>query len=74
MRWYGAQCDGAWEHQQGVKIETLDNPGWLLKVSLAGTSLEGRPFAKVEVNPGNPVGDPAAHWHVCDVSEGEFGG
>jgi len=26
--WYRRQCDGDWEHSYGVKIETLDNPGW----------------------------------------------
>jgi hypothetical protein len=27
--WYGAQCNGSWEHTYGIKIETLDNPGWM---------------------------------------------
>ena len=30
MNWYSAQCDEDWEHQYGVKLETLDNPGWSL--------------------------------------------
>jgi len=30
--WYVVQCDGDWEHTYGVKIETLDNPGWMLRV------------------------------------------
>jgi hypothetical protein len=25
--WYATQCDGDWEHEYGVSIETLDNPG-----------------------------------------------
>lgn len=40
--WYAAQCDGEWEHRYGVVIETLDNPGWSLKVDLVGTPLEGK--------------------------------
>ncbi|MCM2498968.1 immunity 53 family protein [Neorhizobium galegae] len=36
-RWYEAQCDGAWEHGFGASIDTLDNPGWSLKIDLAGT-------------------------------------
>ncbi|MFE4959105.1 Imm53 family immunity protein [Streptomyces sp. NPDC056653] len=24
---YAQQCDGDWEHEWGVKIATLDNPG-----------------------------------------------
>jgi hypothetical protein len=26
--WYQSQCDERWEHSFGLKIETLDNPGW----------------------------------------------
>jgi Immunity protein 53 len=39
--WYVAQCDGQWEHEYGITIGTLDNPGWTLRVDLVGTSLEG---------------------------------
>ena len=28
--WYQRRCDGLWEHRYGVKIETCDNPGWLM--------------------------------------------
>lgn len=42
MEWYQSQCDGDWEHQYGVRIGTLDNPGWSLDVDLVGTSLAGR--------------------------------
>ena len=37
--WYESQCDGDWEHQYGLTIESLDNPGWSLRVDLAGTEL-----------------------------------
>ena len=39
-RWYAAQCDGAWEHDEGIKITSLDNPGWYVTINLIGTSLE----------------------------------
>jgi hypothetical protein len=39
--WYQSQCDGDWEHQYGIKISTLDNPGWDLKVDIYNTDLEG---------------------------------
>lgn len=29
-----------WEQERGVRIESLENPGWLLEVDLAGTGLE----------------------------------
>ncbi|WP_415105462.1 immunity 53 family protein [Hyphomonas sp.] len=41
-RWYQSQCDGDWEHSFGLKIESLDNPGWSVHVDLEGTSLETR--------------------------------
>lgn len=48
MDWYLRQCDGEWEHVFGVRIETLDNPGWRLSIALRETSLHGRPFARIE--------------------------
>jgi hypothetical protein len=39
-RWYASQCDGDWEHEYGVKIESLDNPGWSVKIDLKFTELE----------------------------------
>jgi hypothetical protein len=28
--WYLGKCNGIWEHRYGVRIETCDNPGWLV--------------------------------------------
>lgn len=47
--WYKAQCDGDWEHQNGLSIESLDNPGWLLTIDLKGTSLEGKLFEEIHI-------------------------
>lgn len=49
QRWYEEQTDGDWEHQYGVIIETLDNPGWSLRIDLMDTSLHGRAFKDVVV-------------------------
>ena len=46
--WYASQCDAEWEHEFGVTIETLDNPGWSLRVELLGTKYESQPFERVE--------------------------
>jgi hypothetical protein len=48
-RWYSAQCDGDWEHQYGVHIGTLDNPGWTLRIDLCGTDAEGRTLDRVKI-------------------------
>ena len=42
--WYKNQCDGDWEHDFGIKIETLDNPGWSLTIDLQLTSLQSVEF------------------------------
>lgn len=42
QRWYLGQCNDEWEHSFGVAIETLDNPGWSLRIELEETSLEHR--------------------------------
>lgn len=42
QRWYASHCDGDWEHDQRIRISTLDNPGWRLWINLADTELEGR--------------------------------
>lgn len=68
QRWYEAQCDGDWEHDYGVSIGTIDNPGWWVKIDLTGTDLEGRPFAEVS----RPEPDP--DWLACGITEGRWEG
>lgn len=38
--WYAMQCDEDWEHGSGVRIETLDNPGWHVSIDVSGTAAE----------------------------------
>lgn len=40
-RWYMSQCNGDWEHNYGIHIDTLDNPGWLIKIDLRDTEGQG---------------------------------
>jgi hypothetical protein len=30
--WYISHCDGIWEHGGGLSIESIDNPGWSVKL------------------------------------------
>lgn len=39
MRWYESQCDGEWEHEFGLKIESMDDPGWWVRIDLAYTGI-----------------------------------
>jgi Immunity protein 53 len=66
--WYVSQCDGDWEHSFGVAIETLDNPGWAVRVDLAESPLAGRPFEQIRIerSPDN--------WLRCSVETEVFKG
>lgn len=66
--WYSDQCDGNWEHQFGVQIGTIDNPGWRVKIALEGTDLEERTFESVKVDRSEQ------DWFQCWVKEFEFHG
>jgi hypothetical protein len=73
QEWFKESCDGRWEHDFGVKIESTDNPGWWVTIDLNGTRLLGRPFELVgrgdlESN------DPDPPWMRCYVEDGVFNG
>ncbi len=48
QKWYESQCNEDWEHQYGVTIGTLDNPGWTVTIDLVNTDLEGREFEEAK--------------------------
>ena len=66
--WYLKQCNGFWEHGNGVTIETLDNPGWMVTIDLAETPLEDR-----EMDPLRKERNED-DWIVCTVSHNKFQG
>lgn len=70
--WFAKQCNGEWEHDHGISVESTDNPGWWVKISLRGTSLEGKPFD--EVKRGDLSLDPQPPWLRCYVEENTFNG
>jgi hypothetical protein len=61
-----SHCDDDWEHDHGVTIETVDNPGWIVRIDLEGTELATRPFAPVHWAGGS--GD----WYDMHVSDTAF--
>ena len=63
QQWYLAHCDGEWQHGFGVTIETLDNPGWSVRIDLEGTELASTPFEPVKT----AVSD--TNWIHCRVTE-----
>jgi hypothetical protein len=74
MAWYASHCDGDWEHQQGVSIQTLDNPGWLLKVNLIGTNLENATMLPISEDCDERSNPEADAWIDCRIREHEFVG
>ena len=64
QNWYESMCDHDWEHQGGLKIDTLDNPGWSLKIPLSGFSIDESRL------PAERKGD--VDWFFCRVREGCF--
>jgi len=66
-QWYASQCNDDWEHQYGIKLDTLDNPGWILKINLEETYLESRPFEPQRHNTESPEYDPIAKISWWDV-------
>jgi hypothetical protein len=64
--WYRSHCDGDWEHDCGIRISTLDNPGWSLSIDLGGTS-------KADcVVPRNLVERSENDWVSVVVKDGQF--
>ncbi len=64
--WYQSQCDGEWEHEYGVKIETIDNPGWLVRIDLVFTNLED-----IETE-GESVENGPGDWYLYSIKNNVF--
>lgn len=66
--WYASVCDGQWEHMYGITIDTLDNPGWRVKIDLRETRYEDMKLPKV-------IQDHGEHdWLFCSIKDGAFQG
>lgn len=68
QEWYRSQCNGYWEHANGVTIETLDTPGWMVTIDLTETTLEGRSMPPVRQE------RSAKDWLACTVERNKFRG
>jgi hypothetical protein len=67
-KWYCQQCDGDWEHQQGIKIDTLDNPGWRVTIDLNSTTLEKKNFHELKRD------SSETDWFRCWIESRKFHG
>lgn len=66
QNWYKANCNGDWEHTYGVKIETLDNPGWSVIIDLNDTNLENleREYRLIE--------NSDEDWYALSIKDSKF--
>lgn len=71
--WFSSECDGDWEHQRGISIQSTDNPGWWVKIDLLGTRLQGKHFNPVKRGD-VPSMDPSPPWLHCFVADNVFNG
>jgi hypothetical protein len=49
QKWYVKQCNGDWEYSNGVRIDTIDNPGWKVKISVEDTDINDTPFESIDI-------------------------
>lgn len=74
QEWYASQCDGDWEHQYGIKIESCDNPGWWVKIDLTGTSLRSQLFTPLVENVDAQGFQEDSRWLHCYIEDGVWHG
>lgn len=72
--WYSRQCNGDWEHGAGVKIVSLDNPGWVVEINLIDTDLENRPFKSVQKGMDEDANPSETDWMHCSIRNNVFVG
>lgn len=63
--WYLNQCNGEWEHGYGIKIDTVDNPGFWVEIDLTETKFSHLSYS---CNIDNSDTD----WLFCKVKESKF--
>lgn len=68
QQWYASQCNGDWEHSYGVHIDTLDNPGWRVAITIEDTDLEEVTMPQIEQDAGD------SDWVRCWIEDKKFQG
>ncbi|MDZ5472348.1 immunity 53 family protein [Bacillus sp. 31A1R] len=65
QQWYFEQCNGDWEHGFGVRIETIDNPGWSIMISVEDTDVRNKPFESIDIE------RTETDWLYCKTDFGQ---
>jgi hypothetical protein len=68
QKWFIDRCNGDWEHSWGITIETLDNPGWIIKINLQDTVRAYEDLDQVKIQRGEN------DWVMYKVENAQFVG
>ncbi|MEO3943967.1 immunity 53 family protein [Gorillibacterium sp. CAU 1737] len=68
QEWYASHCDGDGEHGDGIRITSIDNPGWHVAISLDGTEMENKQMDVVQLDRTDE------DWIYCKIQDGCFTG
>jgi hypothetical protein len=66
QNWYKTECNEDWEHTFGIKIETIDNPGWIVTIDLNETNWENLIIDRYQIM---KSGDD---WFEIQISNSQF--
>jgi len=66
--WFVSHCDKKWDEIHCIKIETIDNPGWLVRIEISDTELVNKPFSEVDIDISE------SDWIMCRIKGGQFEG
>lgn len=66
QNWFASQCDGDWEHENTIQIETVSNPGWYVTIDLNFTELEN-----LEIDP-PVIENGESDWYFVSIRDKKF--
>jgi hypothetical protein len=64
-RWFESECNGDWETENQIKIETVSNPGWDITIDVRLTPLIFQ-LAKKEYNASS------SDWYFYELTDAKF--
>jgi len=66
QQWYQAYCNENLEYDDRIRLKTIDNPGWRLKVNLEHIELENKNNQRIDIYRSEE------DWIMCSVRDTKF--
>lgn len=63
---YADLCDGDWEHENGFKIDNIDNPGWSFEFDVKDLDVGEIPMDPIDFKRSE------IDWFDCEIKNGVF--